>query len=37
MWAIGDGGATLGTAIPAFAQVLGAQDRWRIIRYLKTL
>jgi mono/diheme cytochrome c family protein len=37
MWTISDGGATLGTAMPAFAGVLDEQDRWRIIRYLRTL
>lgn len=37
MWAISDGGAMLGTAMPAFAGVLDEQDRWRIIRYLRTL
>lgn len=37
MWAISDGGATLGTAMPAFAGVLDEQDRWRIVRYLRTL
>ncbi len=37
MWAISDGGATLGTGMPAFAGALNEQDRWRIIRYLRTL
>jgi len=37
MWAISDGGAQLGTGMPAFAGALSEQDRWRIIRYLRTL
>ena len=37
MWAISDGGAALGTGMPAFASALSKQDRWRIIRYLRTL
>jgi mono/diheme cytochrome c family protein len=37
LWAISDGGARLGTAMPAFAGALSEQDRWRIIRYLRTL
>ena len=37
MWAISDGGAQLGTGMPAFAGSLSDKDRWRIIRYLRTL
>jgi mono/diheme cytochrome c family protein len=37
MWAISDGGAQIGTGMPAFAGALSEQDRWRIIRYLRTL
>jgi mono/diheme cytochrome c family protein len=37
MWAISDGGAQLGTGMPAFAGALSERDRWRIIRYLRTL
>ena len=37
MWAISDGGAQLGTGMPAFAGALSDKDRWRIIRYLRTL
>jgi len=37
MWAISDGGAQLGTGMPAFAGTLSDKDRWRIIRYLRTL
>jgi mono/diheme cytochrome c family protein len=37
MWAISDGGAQLGSGMPAFAGALSDTDRWRIIRYLRTL
>lgn len=37
MWAIGEGGAQLDTAMPAFADALSQQDRWQIIHYLRTL
>ena len=37
MWTISDGGAQLGTGMPAFAGMLGEQDRWRIIHFLRTL
>jgi mono/diheme cytochrome c family protein len=37
MWAISDGGAQLRTGMPAFAGALSEQDRWRIIRYLRSL
>jgi mono/diheme cytochrome c family protein len=37
MWAISEGGAQLGTGMPAFAGALEERDRWRIIQYLKTL
>jgi high-affinity iron transporter len=37
MWAIGDGGTALGTAMPAFKDALGEAERWTIVRYLRTL
>lgn len=37
MWAISEGGAPLGTGMPAFAGALSERDCWRIIRYLRTL
>jgi mono/diheme cytochrome c family protein len=37
MWAISEGGAALGTGMPAFAGALSERERWRIIRYLRTL
>lgn len=37
MWAISEGGAQLGTDMPAFAEALSRPERWRIIRYLRTL
>lgn len=37
LWAISEGGAASGTGMPAFADALSQQDRWRIIRYLRSL
>ena len=37
MWAMSDGGAALGTGMPAFAGVLSEQERWQIVLYLRTL
>lgn len=37
MWAISDGGAAIGTGMPAFAGALSEQDRWRIVHHLRTL
>jgi mono/diheme cytochrome c family protein len=37
MWALSEGGATLGTAMPAFKDALSENERWKIIRYLETL
>ncbi len=37
MWAIGDGGAALGTGMPAFKDALDEADRWRIIHFLRAL
>jgi len=37
MWAISEGGAGLGTAMPAFKDALDENNRWKIIRYLRTL
>ncbi len=36
MWAIGDGGSALGTAMPAFKDALSESERWKIIHYLRT-
>jgi mono/diheme cytochrome c family protein len=37
MWAISEGGAGLGTAMPAFKGTLSQTERWKIIRYLEVL
>lgn len=37
IWAIGEGGAQIGSAMPAFKDSLSEADRWRIIRFLRTL
>lgn len=37
MWAIGEGGGQIGSAMPAFKDALSEADRWRIIRFLRTL
>jgi len=37
MWAISEGGVPLGTSMPAFKDALSMNDRWRIIRFLRTL
>ncbi len=37
MWAISEGGGQLGTAMPAFKDALSESDRWKIIRFLRTL
>jgi mono/diheme cytochrome c family protein len=37
MWAISDGGAAMGSAMPAFKDTLSETDRWQIIRYIETL
>jgi mono/diheme cytochrome c family protein len=37
MWAIGEGGAAMGTAMPAFKGALSETERWKIIRYLEAL
>ncbi len=36
-WTISEGGAALGTAMPAFRESLDEQARWAIIRYLRQL
>jgi len=36
MWAISDGGAAMGSAMPAFKDTLSETDRWQIIRYIET-
>jgi mono/diheme cytochrome c family protein len=35
MWAISDGGAAMGSAMPAFKDTLSETDRWQIIRYIE--
>ncbi len=35
MWAISEGGAAIGTAMPAFQDALSERERWTIIRYLE--
>ena len=35
MWTISEGGEKLGTAMPAFKDVLSAKERWQIILYLR--
>ena len=37
MWAIGEGGVQIGSAMPAFKDALSEADRWRIIKFLRTL
>ena len=37
MWTITEGGEKLGTAMPAFRDVLSERERWRLILYLRTL
>ncbi len=37
MWTISEGGADLGTAMPAFKATLGKGERWQIVHYLRTL
>lgn len=37
MWAISDGRAAMGSAMPAFKDSLSETDRWKIIRFLRTL
>jgi len=37
MWSISEGGAALGSSMPAYKDTLGESDRWRIIHYLRTL
>jgi mono/diheme cytochrome c family protein len=37
MWAISEGGTALGTPMPAFKDALSEADRWKIIRFLRTL
>jgi mono/diheme cytochrome c family protein len=32
-----EGGASFGTAMPAFKTTLGESDRWEVLRYLRTL
>ena len=37
MWTISEGGGQLGTAMPAFKDALTEADRWKLIRFLRTL
>jgi len=37
MWAIAEGGAALGTAMPAFEGVLSTTERWKILLFLRSL
>lgn len=37
MWAITEGGAALGTAMPAFGEALGESERWKIVLFLRSL
>jgi mono/diheme cytochrome c family protein len=37
MWTISEGGGQLGTAMPAFKGALTETDRWKLIRFLRTL
>jgi mono/diheme cytochrome c family protein len=37
MWALSEGGVTLGTAMPAFKDALCENQRWKIIRYPQTM
>ena len=36
MWTISDGGAALGSAMPAFKPALSDTERWQLVRYLQT-
>lgn len=36
-WTIAEGGAPVGSAMPAFKQTLKEDDIWKIITYLRTL
>jgi mono/diheme cytochrome c family protein len=36
MWTMSEGGADLGTAMPAFKTTLGEGERWKVVRYLRT-
>jgi mono/diheme cytochrome c family protein len=35
LWAVSDGGADIGTAMPAFLDVLTIEERWRVILFMK--
>jgi mono/diheme cytochrome c family protein len=37
MWTLSEGGAGLGSAMPAFEATLAEADRWKVVRYLRTL
>lgn len=37
MWAIAEGGAALGSAMPAFADALTETERWKIVSFLQSL
>ncbi len=33
-WAVSEGGAELGSTMPAYKDILAAEERWRILLYL---
>ncbi|KRT54372.1 c-type cytochrome [endosymbiont of Ridgeia piscesae] len=37
IWTISEGGKRFNTAMPAFKETLGEEDRWKIIHFLRTL
>ncbi|EGV49839.1 hypothetical protein Rifp1Sym_fr00060 [endosymbiont of Riftia pachyptila (vent Ph05)] len=37
IWTISEGGKRFNTAMPAFKETLGIEDRWKIIHFLRTL
>lgn len=37
MWVIAEGGAALGSAMPAFRDVLSETERWKILLFLRSL
>ena len=37
MWTLSEGGGQLGTAMPAFKDALTETERWKLIRFLRTL
>ena len=37
MWVVAEGGAALGTAMPAFGEALSETERWKILLFLRSL